>query len=192
MQTRKKTKSFALALRLRARAATLLIALLCGVTGAWADDVEIGSLEGATNNSFLPMNSLYNYSYTQQIYTAEEIGMAGTINSFTVWLYGNANLYEIPLDIYMVETDKEAFSSTTDWVTVTTGDIVYSGSVTVHNTTAEAYTFELSTPFEYSGEGNLVIAFNNKTGQWKSGLNGMVFEVDGDLNPHCSCIKIQS
>ena len=37
MKTRKKTKSFALALRLRARAATLLIAMLCCVTGAWAD-----------------------------------------------------------------------------------------------------------------------------------------------------------
>jgi co-chaperonin GroES (HSP10) len=37
MKTRKKTKSFALALRLRARAATLLITMLCCVTGAWAD-----------------------------------------------------------------------------------------------------------------------------------------------------------
>ena len=37
MNSRKKTKSFALALRLRARAATLLIAMLCCVTGAWAD-----------------------------------------------------------------------------------------------------------------------------------------------------------
>lgn len=38
MKTRKKTNSFALVLRLRARAATLLIALMCGVTGAWAWD----------------------------------------------------------------------------------------------------------------------------------------------------------
>ena len=37
MKTRKKTKSFALALRLRARAATLLIAMRGCVTGAWAD-----------------------------------------------------------------------------------------------------------------------------------------------------------
>ena len=124
------------------------------------------------------MNSLYEYSYTQQIYTADEIGMAGTITSITLWLYGNENLYEMPFDIYMVEVDKEAFTGNTDWVAVSASDIVYSGSITVHNTEAEAYTFTLSTPFQYSGNGNLVICFNNTTGQWKSGLNGMVFSAE--------------
>ena len=147
---------------------------------ARADEVTIGSLEGAENNSFLPMNSLYKYSYTQQIYTAEEIGMAGTINSITLWMYGNANLYEMPFDIYMVETDKDEFLLTTDWETVTADDIVYSGTVTVHNTEAEAFTFDLDTPFSYSGEGNLLIAFNNTTGQWKSGLYGKVFGAEND------------
>ena len=147
---------------------------------AQSTEVTIGSLEGAANNSYLPMNSLYNYSYTQQIYTADEIGIAGTINSITMWMYGNANLYEMPLDIYMLEVDKNAFSSTTDWVAVTSANIVYSGSVTVHNTDAEAYTFTLTTPFEYSGAGNLVICVNNTTGNWKSGLNGKVFGASSD------------
>ncbi|MCR4809413.1 MAG: fibronectin type III domain-containing protein [Prevotella sp.] len=164
--------------RFLARAAVTLLAVLFSFTGARADEVTIGDLGTAGNDSYLPMNSLYNYSYTQQIYTPDEIGMAGTINSITLYLYGNANLYEMPFDIYMVETDKEAFSSTSDWVTVTASDIVYSGSVTVHNTTAEAYTFELTTPFNYSGTGNLVICFDNNTGQWKSGLNGMVFTAE--------------
>lgn len=143
-------------------------------------EVEIGSLEGATKDSYLPMNSLYNYSYTQQIYTAGEIGMAGTINAITVWMYGNENLYEMPFDIYMIETSKNEFTSTTDWIPVTAGDIVYSGTVTVHNTEAQAYTFTLNKPFTYSGTGNLVICFNNTTGSWVSGLNGMVFGTDTD------------
>ena len=142
--------------------------------------VEIGELEGAANNSFLPMNSMYNYSYTQQIYTADEIGTGGTINAITMWLYGNANLYEMPFNIYMVEVDKDAFTSNTDWVTVTESDMVYTGSVTVHNTDPEAYTFELDAPFNYSGIGNLLIAFNNLTGSWKSGLNGKVFGASSD------------
>ena len=145
-----------------------------------ADVVEIGSLDGAANNSYLPMNSLYEYSFSEQIYTAEEIGMAGTINSITMWLYGNENLYTMPFDIYMVEVDKDAFESTSDWVTVTAADVVYSGEVTVHNTDAEAFEFVLDTPFNYSGNGNLVIAFNNNTGSWKSGLNGKVFGATGD------------
>ena len=167
--------------RLARAAMTLLLALLTTV-GAWAQTtVTIGNLENAENDSYLPMNSLYEYSYTQQIYTADEIGMAGTITSITLWLYGNANLYEMPFDIYIVETDKDAFESTSDWVTVTTADIVYSGSITVHNTEAEAYTFELSTPFVYSGTGNLVICFDNNTGQWKSGLNGKVFTATDNI-----------
>ena len=160
----------------------LLFLLLALLFAPWAANaqttVTIGDLENAGNDSYLPMNSLYEYSYTQQIYTAEEIGMAGTINSLTLWLYGNANLYEMPFDIYMLEVDKESFTSTSDWVPVTTSDIVYSGTVTVHNTDAEAYTFELSTPFVYSGGGNLLIAFDNNTGQWKSGLNGKVFTAE--------------
>ena len=165
---------------------SLLFALLMALFMPWVanaqETVTIGDLENAGDDSYLPMNSLYEYSYTQQIYTAEEIGMAGTINSITVWLYGNANLYEMPFDIYMLEVDKAEFTDISDWVSVTAGDIVYSGSVTVHNTTAEAYTFELSTPFVYSGEGNLVIAFDNNCGQWKSGLNGKVFTAtDGVL-----------
>mgnify|MGYP002521771138 CR=1 FL=1 len=167
---------------MKQRLLLFLALLLTTFGGARANEVEIGSLEGAENDSYLPMNSLYNYSYTQQIYTADEIGTGGTINSITMWLYGNANLYDMPFDIYMVETDKEAFESTTDWVAVTENDIVYSGTVTVHNTEAEAYTFELSTPFEYSGEGNLVIAFNNTTGHWVGGLRGMVFGANTDPN----------
>ena len=165
---------------------SLLLTLLLALIVPWAanaqETVTIGDLENAGNDTYLPMNSLYEYSYSQQIYTADEIGMAGTINSITVWLYGNANLYEMPFDIYMVETDKESFESTTDWVAVTSGDIVYSGSVTVHNTDAEAYTFNLETPFSYSGSGNLVIAFDNNTGQWKSGLNGKVFTATDNVN----------
>jgi hypothetical protein len=161
---------------------TLLLALFMPWVANAQETVTIGDLENAGNDSYLPMNSLYEYSYTQQIYTAEEIGMTGTINSITVWLYGNANLYEMPFDIYMLEVDKTEFTDISDWVSVTASDIVYSGSVTVHNTDAEAYTFELSTPFVYTGEGNLVIAFDNNCGQWKSGLNGKVFTAtDGVL-----------
>lgn len=158
----------------------LLLSLFMICIGARADEVTIGSTDAASGNDYLPMNSLYNYSYTQQIYTAEEIGMAGTINAVTVWLIGNANLYEMPFDIYMVQVDKEAFTGNTDWVPVTSSDVVYSGSVTVHNTDAEAYTFELSTPFEYDGESNLVICFNNTTGQWKGGLKGLAFGAETD------------
>jgi hypothetical protein len=158
----------------------LMLALFGSTSFLRAEEVTIGSLEGAVNNSYLPMNSLYNYSYSQQIYTAEEVGMAGTINSITMWMLGPADLPARTFDIYIKEVDKEAFAGSTDWVTVAASDMVYSGTVAFNNTEAEPYTFTLTTPFVYSGEGNLLIAFNNLTGTWKSGLNGKVFGASGD------------
>ena len=158
----------------------LMVLLFGSANFLRADEVTIGDLENAVSDTYLPMNSLYNYSYTQQIYTAEEIGTGGTINAITVWMYGNENLYEMPFNIYMMEVEKDEFDSTTDWVVVTEADMVYTGTVTVHNATAEPYTFTLDVPFEYSGMGNLMIAFNNTTGQWKGGLNAMVFGTTED------------
>ena len=164
------------------RKSLLSLMLLCfAVFGVARAQVTIGDLETATNDSYLPMNSLYEYSYSQQIYTADEIGMSGTINSITVWMYGNENLYEMPFDIYMLEVDEESFETATSWIPVTSADIVYSGSVHVTNTTAEAFTFDLDTPFVYSGSGNLMIAFDNNTGSWKSGLNGKVFDAGDEV-----------
>ena len=144
--------------------------------------VTIGDLSSSTNNSFLPMNSLYDYSYSQQIYESNEIGVAGTITSITMWLYGNSQLYAMPFNIYMLEVTDNEFATTSSWIPVTASDIVYSGSVTVHNTTDSAYTFNLDIPFVYSGTGNLLICFDNNTGQWKSGLNGMVFAADDNIS----------
>ena len=93
----------------------LMLALFGSTSFLRADEVTVGNLEGATSDSYLPMNSLYNYSYTQQIYTAEEIGMAGTINSITMWMYGTATLPARTFNIYLKEVDKETYTGYADW-----------------------------------------------------------------------------
>lgn len=72
-----------------------------------ADEVTIGDPAGTTTNSYYPTYSLYNYSFTQQIYTAEEIGMAGTINSLTMWLK-NSSSNPRNVQIYMKNVEKDA------------------------------------------------------------------------------------
>ena len=148
---------------------------------SWAEQVTIGNLESASQNASLPFNGTYNYSYSQQIYTAGEIGGAGAINSLTVWLVhtGTEALPTFNIDIYMKEVSKDAFSGTTDWVSVSSWDKVYTGTLTVRNTTARAFTFTLDRSFVYSGQNNLLIAFDDNTGSWKSGLRGMVFGTAG-------------
>ena len=164
-----------------------LLALLClASTGlARAEQVSIGDPETTSGNASFPWNGTYKYSYTQQIYTADEIGTAGTINSLTVWLYDadpNNALPTFNIDIYMKEVDKNAFSGTTDWVSVSSSDKVYTGTLTVLNTTARAYTFTLDKTFTYSGQGNLLIAFDDNTGSWNYGLRGLVLGNQGDPN----------
>ncbi len=167
----------------------LLLTLLClASTGlARAEQVSIGDPETTSNSIYIPWYSNYDYSYTQQIYTAEEIGRAGVINSLTVWLYhgGNPNNEPLPtfnIDIYLKEVDKNSFSGTTDWVYVSSTDKVYTGTLTVANTTARAFTFTFDRSFTYSGQGNLLIAFDDNTGSYKYGLRGLVFSGSSDPN----------
>ena len=134
-----------------------------------SDIITIG--EGTTSNSYLPSYSLYNYSLTQQIYTADEIGIgATTFNSIA--FYNSGSTKTRSYDMYLVNTDKETFSSTTDWITVTDADKVFSGSVDM--TAGTWTTITLDTPFGYTG-GNLAIIMDDNTGSWSGGMSCYVF-----------------
>ena len=122
--------------------------------------IIIGSSE--TTNQNLPSHSYYRYALSQQIYTADEIGVAGTINSIAFY-NGGAEETRV-YDMYMVHTDKTVFSSNTDWITVTEAEKVFSGSVDM---VANAWTFfVLDTPFEYDGTSNLVLVMDDNSGSY--------------------------
>ena len=57
---------------------TLLLAFM-GV--AKAEVVTIG--DGTSTTYYAPYNSLWGYSFVEQVYTASEIGTAGTINAIS-------------------------------------------------------------------------------------------------------------
>ena len=122
---------------------------------------------GTSTNSYLPTYTLYNYSLTQQIYTAEEIGQAGTIFSVDFNMRNTSTkTYTRNLDIYMVSTEKETFTDATDWVTVSASDLVFSGEVTF--TDNDWTTIEFDSPFDYDGNSNIVLAVDDNTGSWLS------------------------
>ena len=165
------------------RTTMTVLALLCCLTGARAVEVLVGSVD-ANNSSespIYPMHSEWNYSYTQQVFSAPEMGETkGTIKSITLWLAGNEDLPAMDFDIYMKEVNKENFRSFSDFELLAETDKVYTGTLTVHNTSMQAYTFQLTTPFEYSGTRSLLVAFNKRSGKW-AGLHGRVFEIDDVL-----------
>ena len=137
--------------------------------------VEIPTTGGTTGNSYLPSYSFYNYSLTQQIYTAAEIGMPGTINS--VAFYNDGSTKTRSYTMYMVNTSKQSFTNSTDWITVTAADKVFTGSVTM---TGSAWTtIQLDSAFVYDGASNLAIIMDDNTGSYSSGMSCYVFDATG-------------
>ena len=135
--------------------------------GAFAQEiVQIGS--GTSTNNYIPSYTYQYYAISQQIYTAEEIGPAGTISSIAI--YNNGTTRTRLYDVYMVLTDKASFTGIYDWVTVTAADLVYSDSVTW--TQGQWNTITLDTLFEYDGESNVLLVMNDKTGDDESTSNG--------------------
>ena len=127
---------------------------------------------GTATNSSLPANNYYNYSLTEQIYTAAEIGMAGQISSIEFYKASTTAMAK-DLVIYMVNTTKDEFTSTSDWIPVTAGDIVYQGTVTFVDN--DWTNIELQNPFNYDGTSNLCIVVDNNTGDYVSSTNFRVF-----------------
>ena len=128
---------------------------------SFGQGLELGTDE--SNNDYLPSYSFYEYALSQQIYTAEEIGSTCTITSISIFNKANTDRVR-SYDIYLKHTDKSAFSSKTDWVTVSASDKVFSGTVTM---SAVAWTtFVLDTPFEFDGTSNLVLVVDDNTNDY--------------------------
>ena len=130
------------------------------------EDVTVGS--GTSTNKYLPTFAYYKYSLSQQIYTAEEVGTAGTITAIA-FKVSNSKSTSRNLSIYLRPTNKTAFSSTTDWETMGNDFKVFEGSV---NFSASGWTtITLQTPFQYDGVKNLNLCVVDKTGSYVSSQN---------------------
>ena len=122
----------------------------------------------------MPTHSNYNYSLTQQIYTAAEIeeagGGAGTISSIAFYNGGSTKTRN--LSIYIVNTDKDSFSGATDWITASSSDLVFSGNVEM--TAGGWKTIELTNTFSYDG-GNLAVIVDDNTNNYSYGMGCRYF-----------------
>ena len=136
--------------------------------GGHSGTVTVGSGNGTTNGNTLPVNTYYKYNYTQQIFTAEELGSPITINQFYVQYFYNTN-YTRDVDIYMGHTSKSSFASSNDWISAGDLTLVYSGNIVFTNTGENNWlNIPLTTPFAYNGTDNLVIVFDDNTGSWSN------------------------
>ena len=99
----------------------LMLALFGSTSFLRADVIEIG--DGTVSSYMVPFNSLYGYSFTEQVFLASEIGTAGTINSIsfnmsTAYTSEQTNTYTV----WMKHVTRETFATTEDYEPVTAGE----------------------------------------------------------------------
>ena len=118
-------------------------------------DVTIGSGTSSTS-SYLPTYTFNRYSFSEQIYTAAEIGSAGTIRTISFRVSSNATSRNVA--IYLKHTTKTSFADNTDWESMSNSNLVFNGTVTF---TSGWTDITLDTPFEYNGTSNLIVAVDD-------------------------------
>lgn len=129
---------------------------------------EIAIGNGFEDNAYLPSYSYYNYGYSQQVFTASEMGGANTLNSIS---FNMANWAQNrTLSIYLMHT---AESAPTNWLQATNATLVYSGVPTLEH---GWNTFVFHTPFVYDGVQNLAVIVIDETGSYLNGNTWYVHE----------------
>jgi hypothetical protein len=148
---------------------TLAILMVAFVVAKAQVTATVGT--GTSNNYLMPINSLYGYSYTQQLYPASAISAAGgtpTAGAIRKIRFSIASTsgstYNDDWTIYMGNTTKTSFSSTTDWIPLSSLTSVFSGTVSFSG--AGWVEITLSTPFVWDGTSNIVVAIDENAASY--------------------------
>ena len=155
---------------------------------------QIGS--GTASSGNLPIYSCYGYNYSQQIYTASEVGGAIGSNNYitkikffvqaTASTQANYNQWVV----YMGNTTQANFATTTSWAPLSGMQQVYTG--TLPNMTSGAWVeLTLTSPFVWNGTSNIVIAVDENAsgysctqnwGNYPAGTNRGILHYDDTVN----------
>ncbi len=147
----------------------LLIALMVSGIGIVSAQNEITIGNGTSSDYNAPFNNYYKHSWNETIYQKGDIGGAGTITSVSYQRASASSYTTQTIKIYMGETTRSSISSDYDWTPSDQLTLVYSGSnVTIGD--SEWETFTLNTPFEYSGENNLVVVVAKTASNYTNSL----------------------
>ena len=147
--------------------ATVMMVFSPQITRAAVETVTVG--EGTSSSYTVPYNSGFTNSTSQMLYTADEIGKKGIIQSIAFYVSNAYKFRCYELKIYMGETDLTQLSRS-DAFTSNGLQLVYSGTDELIGSASGWETMTLSTPFDYSGEKNLVVVVCRKSPFWTLNL----------------------
>ncbi len=145
--------------------------LIAAIAVPWAMSAQtptetlIGS-ESSTTTDKYPVNDYYNYSLSETIIDASEIGDgAQTINSISLYYnYASPMTSKTNCTIYLQHTTKSTFSSSSDIEALSPDAVmVYTGSL---NCTQGWNQFDFSNNFSYDGTSNLMVIIDDNSGDY--------------------------
>lgn len=129
--------------------------------------LQVGT--GFTVQLNMPFNTYYNYSYSQQIFDAGELGRPRDIYSVSINYVGGE--YGITpqsttrnIDVYLGYTDKDGYNGS-DWAETDGFTKVFSDMIEVPENPGWV-TFVFDSAFRYVDTANLVVAFIDKTDEF--------------------------
>ena len=117
-------------------------------------------------NQYLPYYAFYNYSLSEQIYTAAEVGAAASLTTLSYEV--TATTPSRNVNIYIGSTTLSSFSSINDAVALDDLTLVYTGEL---DGTLGWHTVTLTTPFDYDGNSNIVVVMHRPHTQYASSGN---------------------
>ena len=145
---------------------TLIMCLFGGLSSSlMAQTVHIGS-DGTSTLEKAPFNLYAINSVCQQIYTVAEFTQyaenntipSGNISKLTFYENTGQNLTCTNIKVYMKHTDKEAFSSSTDWITdFTDGDLVFDSNGATLSIVNGVLELTLTTPFTWNRTQSILV-----------------------------------
>ncbi len=179
----------------------LLLTCLLSIGTLISAQITLGSgtTSGGVSTSVatVPWSTYYGYSYAQQILTKANVNAttAGNITGLKFYL-GASSVITNSNDVvvYLGLTNKDSFTSGTDWIPATSLTQVFSGTVT-NNAGVVEITFP--TPFPYDNVNNLVIAVdenkaNDDGGErfytYSNGANKTLYYRNDSTNPNPASI----
>ena len=129
----------------------MLTAIMLAISGWSQDYIDVGT-QSSTGYQ-VPFNCYYNNSFSQSLYTADELTEIGS-NAITNIAFNNTSTTEtsVTLSIWMGETTQTSLTAATA-LTESDVELVFQGDVSVG---AGWFNIELDEAYSYSG-GNLVI-----------------------------------
>lgn len=154
----------------------LLALMLFSFSAKAQNTITLGS--GDSGSSDFPINSYWSNSYTQSIYSIDELLDAGApadggIISNIQYRVKKDNSYFTNSNewtIYMAQTNKSTFDDNNDWIPLTDLTEVFDGTMPASFSAHDWINFEFSQEFEWDGASNIVIAVKeNKPGYNSSG-----------------------